>query len=179
MHWLQVSSLDCLGTPVDWLLVWTPLFLNPSDGVFGRFDLAALLRLRHLQLSFVCLVACWCQDRGSWNAWEYSECICAGIGETFRIAPLQIAVEIMCITAELPPDVGNHSCVQSAHFSFLSPVIAEHAVSHLLLCSALICIPLMCSAMRCIPLMHIPLLCIACDFHCIVVSPLQLMVLWS
>jgi len=26
-----------------------PLFLHPSDGVFGRFDLAALLRLPHLQ----------------------------------------------------------------------------------------------------------------------------------
>ena len=29
---------------VMWLVVWTPLFLDPSDGVFGRFDLAALLR---------------------------------------------------------------------------------------------------------------------------------------
>ena len=24
------------------VVVWTPLFLDPSDGVFGRFDLAAL-----------------------------------------------------------------------------------------------------------------------------------------
>ena len=27
------------GNYSDW---WTPLFLDPSDGVFGRFDLAAL-----------------------------------------------------------------------------------------------------------------------------------------
>ena len=39
-----------------WLVVWYPLrFLDPSDGVFGRsFCLAALLRLPHLELLFVC-----------------------------------------------------------------------------------------------------------------------------
>ena len=37
------------------LVVWTPLFWDPSDGVFGRFDLAALLRLPHLKF-FVCLL---------------------------------------------------------------------------------------------------------------------------
>ena len=26
----------------SWALVWKPLCLDPSDGVFGRFDLAAL-----------------------------------------------------------------------------------------------------------------------------------------
>ena len=41
---------------VVWLVVWTPLFLASSDGVFGRFDLAALLRLPHLQLLFVLFV---------------------------------------------------------------------------------------------------------------------------
>ena len=29
-------------------MVWNPLFLDPSDGVFGRFDLAAHVRLLHL-----------------------------------------------------------------------------------------------------------------------------------
>ena len=33
--------------------MWTPLFLNPSDDVFGRFNLAALLRLPHLVCLFV------------------------------------------------------------------------------------------------------------------------------
>ena len=30
------------------LVVWIPLFLDPSDGVFGRFDLAALCGCRTL-----------------------------------------------------------------------------------------------------------------------------------
>ena len=30
------------------LVVWIPLFLDPSDGVFGRFDLAALCSCRTL-----------------------------------------------------------------------------------------------------------------------------------
>ena len=34
-------------------MVWTPLFLDPSDGVFGRFDLAALAVAA--PLFFVCL----------------------------------------------------------------------------------------------------------------------------
>ena len=38
-----------------WLVVWTPLYLNPSDGAFGRFDLAALLRLLHFKS---CLFVC-------------------------------------------------------------------------------------------------------------------------
>ena len=29
-------------------MVWIPLFLDPSDGVFGRFDLAALCGCRTL-----------------------------------------------------------------------------------------------------------------------------------
>jgi len=33
-----------------WLVVWNPLSLAPSDGVFGRSDLAALLRLPHLSI---------------------------------------------------------------------------------------------------------------------------------
>ena len=37
-----------------WLVVWYPLFSDPSDGVFGRFGLAALLRLPHLKFLVVC-----------------------------------------------------------------------------------------------------------------------------
>ena len=36
-----------------WLVVWNPLFLDPSDGVFSRFYLAVLLRLPHLMCLFV------------------------------------------------------------------------------------------------------------------------------
>ena len=39
---------------VVWLVVWTPLVLDPFDGVFGSFDLAVLLRLPHLKHSLVC-----------------------------------------------------------------------------------------------------------------------------
>ena len=39
------------------LVVWIPLFLDPSDGVFGRFDLAALCGCRTLNFClFVCLL---------------------------------------------------------------------------------------------------------------------------
>ena len=41
-----------------WLVVWNPLSLGPSNGVFGRSDLAALLRLPHLKCLFVCLLFC-------------------------------------------------------------------------------------------------------------------------
>ena len=34
--WTAFLLLDCLGTPVGSLMVWTQLFLNPSDDVFGR-----------------------------------------------------------------------------------------------------------------------------------------------
>ena len=38
-----LSCLDtCFGISTAWLVVWKPLCLDPSDGVFGRFDLAAL-----------------------------------------------------------------------------------------------------------------------------------------
>jgi len=43
-----------LGYPI-WFVVWNPLSWDPSDGVFGRFDLAAPLRLPHLICVFVCL----------------------------------------------------------------------------------------------------------------------------
>ena len=39
-------------------MVWIPLFLDPSDGVFGRFDLAALCGCRTLHFCLFCL---------SWN----------------------------------------------------------------------------------------------------------------
>ena len=62
LRWCLDPSTDvfdlesvCTGCsiPVSWSLVWTPLFLHPSHGVFGRFDLAALLRLPHLKFLFV------------------------------------------------------------------------------------------------------------------------------
>ena len=36
------------------LVVWIPLFLDPSDGVFGRFDLAALCGCRTLNFCLFC-----------------------------------------------------------------------------------------------------------------------------
>ena len=42
------------------LVVWIPLFLDPSDGVFGRFDLAALCGCRTLNF---CLFVCYVQGQ--------------------------------------------------------------------------------------------------------------------
>ena len=55
------------GISTAWLVVWKPLCLDPSDGVFGRFDLAALCGCHTVnvccivsqQSSDVCVVACW------------------------------------------------------------------------------------------------------------------------
>jgi len=47
-----------LVIPLGWWMVGNPLFLDPSDGVFGRFDLADLLRLPHLKYLFVSLFVC-------------------------------------------------------------------------------------------------------------------------
>ena len=54
-------------------MVWNPLFLDPSDGVFGRFDLAALCGCRTFEEVplFVCLykqlVLFECQPAGKAN----------------------------------------------------------------------------------------------------------------
>ena len=43
-----VSVVGCLFGYSSCLVVWIPLFLDPSDGAFGRFDLAALCGCRTL-----------------------------------------------------------------------------------------------------------------------------------
>ena len=43
-----VSVVGCLLGYSSCLVVWIPLFLDPSDGAFGRFDLAALCGCRTL-----------------------------------------------------------------------------------------------------------------------------------
>ena len=50
-----VSVVGCLLGYSSCLVVWIPLFLDPSDGAFGRFDLAALCGCRTLNFLFVCL----------------------------------------------------------------------------------------------------------------------------
>ena len=50
-YWALVHSLCLVGCLLGYsscLVVWIPLFLDPSDGVFGRFDLAALCGCRTL-----------------------------------------------------------------------------------------------------------------------------------
>ena len=47
------SVVGCMLGYLYLLVVWSSLFLDPSDGVFGRFDLAALCGCR--TLNFVCL----------------------------------------------------------------------------------------------------------------------------
>ena len=43
-----------VGCP-SWFVVSHPLSLDPTNGVFGRFDFTALLRLPHLKCSCVSL----------------------------------------------------------------------------------------------------------------------------
>ena len=56
MHFLcwKLVSLDSLGYSLT-LVVSNPLCLDPSDGVFGRFDLAALCGCHTLN---VCYLLC-------------------------------------------------------------------------------------------------------------------------
>ena len=46
------------GMCIGGVVVWNPLSLDPSDGVFGRFDLAALCGCRTFNfcLLFVCYI---------------------------------------------------------------------------------------------------------------------------
>ena len=51
-----LSCLDtCFGISTAWLVVWKPLCLDPSDGVFGRFDLAALCGCHTLNVCCCCM----------------------------------------------------------------------------------------------------------------------------
>ena len=50
-----VSVVGCLLGYSSCLVVWIPLFLDPSDGAFGRFDLAALCGCRTLNFCFFVL----------------------------------------------------------------------------------------------------------------------------
>ena len=51
----------CFGiSRTAWLVVWKPLCLDPSDGVFGRFDIAALCGCHTLNFCMLCyVVTCW------------------------------------------------------------------------------------------------------------------------
>ena len=46
LGWIHVS----VSVLHQWLVVWKPLCLHPSDGVFGRFDLEALCSRRTLNV---------------------------------------------------------------------------------------------------------------------------------
>ena len=55
---ILVISLLCTGCSLGysyWLVVWNPLFLDPSDGVAGRFDRSGHFAVAHLHLLFVCI----------------------------------------------------------------------------------------------------------------------------
>ena len=52
-----VSVVGCLLGYSSCLVVWIPLFLDPSDGAFGRFDLAALCGCRTLNFCLFVQVA--------------------------------------------------------------------------------------------------------------------------
>ena len=60
-----VSVVGCLLGYSSCLVVWIPLFLDPSDGVFGRFDLAALCGCR--TLNFCLFVNCHLTRRLGFN----------------------------------------------------------------------------------------------------------------
>ena len=51
-----VSVVGCLLGYSSCLVVWIPLFLDPSDGAFGRFDLAALCGCRTLNFCLFCFI---------------------------------------------------------------------------------------------------------------------------
>ena len=52
LAWIHVS----VSVRTAWLVVWKPLCLDPSDGVFGRFDLAALCGCHTLNVCCCCLL---------------------------------------------------------------------------------------------------------------------------
>ena len=54
MNWLTDDDLVKVPYPST-LVVWIPLCLDPSDGGFGRFDLAALCGCHTLNVCYVML----------------------------------------------------------------------------------------------------------------------------
>ena len=65
-----VSVVGCLLGYSSCLVVWIPLFLDPSDGVFGRFDLAALCGCRTLNFCLFVMVGLLSSlGLGTWEAW--------------------------------------------------------------------------------------------------------------
>ena len=57
-----------------WLVVWNPLFLDPSDGVFGRFDLAALCGCHTLGVCYV-MFCCRSSLRKCWVASKHGNLV--------------------------------------------------------------------------------------------------------
>ena len=53
IQWMDMA-IACFGISTAWLVVWKPLCLDPSDGVFGRFDLAALCGCHTLNVCCCC-----------------------------------------------------------------------------------------------------------------------------
>ena len=66
-----VSVVGCLLGYSSCLVVWIPLFLDPSDGAFGRFDLAALCGCRTLNFCLFVLFVCVCAFDGFILALNY------------------------------------------------------------------------------------------------------------
>ena len=94
-----LSVVGCLLGYSSCLVVWIPLFLDPSDGAFGRFDLAALCGCRTLNFClFVCLLSGACrvlwQVRQVWGYllphWAVSRDLCTtyGVFGRFDLAAL-------------------------------------------------------------------------------------------
>ena len=86
------------------LVVWHPLFLDPSDGVFGRFDLAALCGCRTFNF---CLFVC---------------CLFLSI---LRVALKQPTSFVNCVACR--------PCSQSRHGRFLLQILATAALVNLLI----------------------------------------------
>ena len=85
-----VSVVGCLLGYSSCLVVWIPLFLDPSDGAFGRFELAALCGCRTLNFClFVCL-------------YEIDHCIAFGPCSTHHMTPTSTQyVLLYCLRVHL------------------------------------------------------------------------------
>ena len=69
-----------------WLVVWKPLCLDPSDGVFGRFDLAALCGCHTLNVCCCCCTTMLCICCGgldySYSCYTSYSALLGAIGST-------------------------------------------------------------------------------------------------
>ena len=100
-----VSVVGCLLGYSSCLVVWIPLFLDPSDGAFGRFDLAALCGCRTLNFCLFVYVESRYRDKEARPLESHS---CQTIQET-QVSLVSASLEFAAASSSLLLALTQHT----------------------------------------------------------------------